>query len=98
MKLEFFSNDLDTIRSYFGCIESVEFIFDIEYSCGDGLFYSDIENDDILSSQYDGKLDVNTFRVVETKKTYSKPKLLTCWYNPEEQRGLYINNIFKYKI
>lgn len=43
-----------------GCIEYVEEAFDMEFSCGDGLFLSDIENDDSLLAKHDGNVCTNS--------------------------------------
>ena len=37
-----------------GCIENVEYYFDISFSCGDGKFLVDIEDDEKELAKYDG--------------------------------------------
>ena len=40
-----FDFDNDNLYSYFGCTEIIEGLFSFEFSCGDGLFYSDLEEE-----------------------------------------------------
>jgi hypothetical protein len=49
-------SEFEKLGKYFGAIEELENAFDIEFSCGDGLFLSDIEDDDSLLAKYDGKV------------------------------------------
>jgi hypothetical protein len=57
-----FPSDIDTdtnfkkLRKYFDSIESIESCFGIEFSCGDGLYLSDIEDDEVLLDKYDGEV------------------------------------------
>lgn len=44
------------MRKCFGAIEELEDAFDMEFSCGDGLYLSDIEDDDSLLAKYDGSV------------------------------------------
>ena len=56
---------------FFNNIEELEDLFGIEFSCGDGLFSSDLECDSSeegfpLFVKYDGVIDWNLFRLNET--------------------------------
>ncbi len=48
--------DFDDLYKACGSIEHIEEAFDMEFSCGDGLYPSDIEDDDKLVARYDGKV------------------------------------------
>lgn len=69
---------------YFKNIEQVEDIFGIEYSCGDGLFLSDLSGE--LFEKYDGYVDWKVIRNVDTRRIYKYPALLCFVYNPEYRR------------
>jgi hypothetical protein len=47
---------------FFGCYETIEHRFDIEISCGDGKFLSDIPDDSPELEKYDGMVDASTIR------------------------------------
>lgn len=47
---------------FFGCPETIEHLFDIEFSCGDGKFLSEISVDDPEMAKYDGMVDWNIVR------------------------------------
>lgn len=53
---------------FFSCVEEVENKFDMEFSCGDGLFFSD--TDDL---EYDGKVDY-----AHAPRCRTTQKLLDC--------------------
>lgn len=80
----FNSNDCNSILEYFGCFETFWNFFNIEHSCGDGLFLSDIEHDIELLNKYDGCVDENLFRHNETKKIYKIPRILKFTYDDNE--------------
>lgn len=46
-----------TLWKFFKNVEEMESLFDIEFSCGDGLFLSDIENNPELFAKYDDAVD-----------------------------------------
>ena len=48
---------------FFGCCEDIEFLFRLEFSCGDGLFLSDILDNDALLEKHDGHVDETKFRI-----------------------------------
>lgn len=65
-KIEFdLPEDIEYATKLFGCIESIESLFDIEFSCGDGLFISDIEDmeDADLMQKYDGMVCLKAIRI-----------------------------------
>ena len=44
------------LRKFCGSVEHMEEAFDIEFSCGDGKYLSDIEDDDNELEKYDGEV------------------------------------------
>lgn len=73
-------------HGYFGSVEEIEEVFGIEYSCGDGLFRSDIEPDK-LSDEHDGNVDWTMIRNAETKRVFRSGALLCFTYNPDYRRN-----------
>jgi hypothetical protein len=70
----------------FDCVENLEKLFGFEFSCGDGLFMSDIESDDAMLEKYDGKVDWSLLRkdrkLIQTSTIY-----LRCDYDDEFQEN-----------
>ena len=54
--------DFSDLITWFGCVENIEGLFGIEFSCGDGLFLTDLESDWDTFCKYDGLVDATTFR------------------------------------
>lgn len=52
--------DFTALYKACGSIEHIEEAFDIEFSCGDDLYLSDIEDDDALVDRYDGEVCTNS--------------------------------------
>lgn len=52
---QYLEDQFEELYKACGSTEAVEEAFDIEFSCGDGLYLSDIE-DDALVDRYDGKV------------------------------------------
>lgn len=46
-----------------GCYENIERHFGFEFSCGDGIFLSDIFDDVYMLEKYDGCVDVGLIRL-----------------------------------
>ena len=75
----YFPDDLDEASSFFGNIENIEKYANIEFSCGEGLFVSDLiqksmdslngAEDDAetkkLLDRLDGKVDENVIRLTK---------------------------------
>lgn len=66
------------IFSFFNNIESFEDSFNIEFSCGDGKYLSEIDDDSPDLEKYDGLIDLKyppkdkeTGKVLSSTKTYS---------------------------
>ena len=81
----------DEFFDYFKCVESIEDSFEIEFSCGDGLFYSDLLSDYVLFDNenqdenldfYDGKVDITLFR--DKDDNLHKNSYLSFDYNDKE--------------
>lgn len=49
-------SDYNELYKACGSVEHIEQAFDIEFSCGNGLYLSDIEDDEKLLHQYDGEV------------------------------------------
>jgi len=58
---------------FFDSLEDLEALFDIEFSCGDGLFLSDLDESDFDAfRKYDGEVDWSLFRKNEGDGTVCK--------------------------
>lgn len=57
-----FPEDFEESIKLFRSTERIESTLGIEFSCGDGLFLSDLEEKPELLEKYDGKVDVNLVR------------------------------------
>lgn len=55
--------DWEKLIQWFGNVENIELYFGVEFSCGDGLFLSQLEEDQDLNTfaEYDGKVDTDLF-------------------------------------
>ena len=70
---------------FFGCVEKIEQLFDIEFSCGDGKFLSEISDDDPEMAKYDGMVDWGTVRWGD--QTHTGPFGLSVQYCEDEPYG-----------
>ena len=57
---EYLEDQFEELHKFCGSIENAEEAFDIEFSCGNNLYLSDIEDDIQLLNQYDGKVCTNS--------------------------------------
>ena len=53
---EYDHQTLDRLHKLLGSVEQIEIDFEIEFSCGDNLYLSDIEDDDAALAKYDGNV------------------------------------------
>lgn len=53
---EYYMGTFDRLYKLLQCVEAVERCFDIEFSCGDNKYLSDIEDDMEELEKYDGKV------------------------------------------
>lgn len=97
MKTWIKSNNIDMLLEWFSSIENVEHKFNIEYSCGDGKYLSDLSLQEEL--QYDGKVCENfIFRNKDSKKEYKEPRWLIFDYNSKKTMGRYCDGMSNFKI
>lgn len=82
---------IDMIHSWFGCVENFENFFEIEFSCGDGLFLTDIDQDVILLDKYDGQVYYNLFRLNDNKKLMKGNYEFRFTYDPDEPYDYFSN-------
>lgn len=59
----YFPEDERAAVADLGCYENIERRFGFEFSCGDGLFLSDIFDDVYMLEKYDGRVDVDLIRL-----------------------------------
>jgi hypothetical protein len=70
---------IDELLSYLGCIENIEILFDIEFSCGDSKFLSDLNDEEL--EKYDGDVDyVCLPRNSNTKKLLKGYQRFRLWH------------------
>ena len=88
--------DFTALHKACGSIEHIEEAFDIEFSCGDDLYLSDIENDDALVDRYDGEVCTNSAprqRENGNKFKVDKPYRFTIKYSePREELMFFLNS------
>lgn len=88
--------DFTALYKACGSIEHIEEAFDIEFSCGDNLYLSDIEDDDTLVDGYDGEVCTNCApRQREDGKKFkiNKPYRFTIKYSePKEELVFFLNS------
>lgn len=80
-------SDFIELHKACGSIEHIEQAFDIEFSCGNDLYLSDIEDDEQLLHQYDGEVCTNSMprHQVDGKEFKSgRPYRFTIKYFDEE--------------
>lgn len=53
---DFYKKNLNKVAKYCGSIEQTEQAFNIEFSCGDGKYLSDIEDNEEDLEKYDGEV------------------------------------------
>ena len=49
-------NHITRLIKILDCVEGIENAFNIEFSCGDGLYLSDHEDNDAMIDKYDGEV------------------------------------------
>jgi hypothetical protein len=69
--------DIDDLIRLCGCIEMIESYFKIEFSCGDGIYPSDISISEGINLEYDGEVDLGepprcteSGKILKTGKDY----------------------------
>lgn len=82
----YYSNDFNGLIDIFKSIEQIEEDFGIEYSCGDNLFYDDIQDIELLK-KYDGKLDMGCFRIKSSKKVFNTPRKFQIIFKEDKRFG-----------
>jgi len=75
-------SEYDEANRFFQSPESIEQVFGFEFSCGDGLFLSDIIDDDELLAKYDGEVDDSLIRMRDGT-LISEKYTLSFTYNDE---------------
>ena len=95
MKKNIMFNQCDSVTfgvPYFDNIEHLENVFDITFSCGDGLFYDDLE--EALQDRYDGKVDTRLFRENLTLKEHTDSILSMVYDSEKEGHGYEPNECY----
>lgn len=89
-------SDFEALYKTCGSIEHIEQAFDIEFSCGNDLYLSDIEDDDALLDQYDGKVCTNSMPRHQvdgiTFKPSKKYRFTIKYLEKDEELVYYLNN------
>ena len=89
-------SDFEELYKACGSIERVEEAFDMEFSCGNDLYLSDIEDDEQLLHQYDGEVCTKSMprHQVDGKEFKpNKPYRFTIKYLEKgEELAYYLNN------
>jgi hypothetical protein len=96
---EYYQQSFDRLVKLLGCVEAVEQAFDIEFSCGDGKYFSDFQEFPLDESEwrkYDGEVCLETppryggdGHTLNKNKAYNFKVL----YNPKtEEQVCYIND------
>ncbi len=76
---------IDELFSCLGCIENIEILFDIEFSCGDSKFLSDLNDEEL--EKYDGNVDyVCLPRNSHTKKLLKGYHRFRLWHVEDDDR------------
>lgn len=66
------TESIDELWDLYGCIEEVENAFDIEFSCGDGKFISDLEDFTEEMDKYDGLVCLKSLPRLRKNKNLMK--------------------------
>ena len=86
---------LPEAQDFFDCIEHIEEIFGIEFSCGDGKFFSDIDLDSPGADSYDGKVDSSLCR--KNGRLIKNP-IISCTYDPASHNDPSIEEFIKCSV
>lgn len=92
---EWQEEEFEQLFKHCGAVEQVEEDFNIEFSCGDNLYLSDIENDDALLDQYDGEVSTDyPPRDRETGKqlALNKQHRFTIKYSEKSEEAIFYLN------
>lgn len=88
--------DFEELYKACGSIEHIEEAFDIEFSCGNDLYLSDVEDDEKLLLQYDGEVCTNSMprhriggKTFEPSKNY---RFTIKYLEQDEELVYYLNN------
>jgi len=87
--------DFEKLYKACGSIEGVELAFNMEFSCGNGLYLSDIEDDEELLGKYDGEVCTNSVpRERNDGKEFraNKPYRFTIKYLERDEELVYYLN------
>lgn len=92
---EWVEKKVDKLHKLSNCIEGVEIDFDIELSCGDGKFLSDLEDTE-EELNYDGKVCLQSVpRFRDTKQLFKPNKeyrfTVKVYGDDDEEVRFYIN-------
>lgn len=79
-------DDLNGILRMFDCPETVEHQFNIDISCGDGLFLPDLKNNPRSFREYDGYFDYSLIRRRSDREEIRAPYRLKFECNDDHQR------------
>ena len=96
---EYYQQSFDRLVKLLGCVEAIESAFDIEFSCGDGKYFSDFQEfpmDESEWRKYDGEVCLETppryggdGHALDKNKDYN----FIVKYNPKtEEQVCYIND------
>lgn len=88
--------DFTALYKACGSIEHIEQAFDIEFSCGDDLYLSDIEDDDALLDKYDGEVCTTSMPRHQVDGIVFKPgknyRFTIKYLEQDEELVFYLNN------
>lgn len=92
---EYYQQSFDRLVKLLGCVEAVETAFDIEFSCGDGKYFSDFSEypgDEAEWRKYDGEVCLETpprhgsdGDTLEKGKEYN----FVVKYDPKQEEQIY---------
>lgn len=68
------SEGMRALTHFLGCVETIEKVFQIEFSCGDGKHMSELDMDTEENKKYDGVVDY-THPVLCFKNGHTLPKI-----------------------
>ena len=89
-------SDYNELYKACGSVEHIEQAFDIEFSCGDGLYLSDIEDDDALVDKYDGEVCTDSMPRHQVDGIEFKPgknyRFTIKYLERDEELVYYLNN------
>jgi len=88
-------SDYNELYKACGSVEHIEQAFDMEFSCGNDLYLSDIEDDEKLLHQYDGEVCTNSMprhQVDGITFKPNKPYRFTIKYLEKDEELVYYLN------